>query len=118
MYFPGYKGIKGQDPIVPQPSYQAVSTWKKNDFDYRILIENISIRIWFVQFILYLYWVDGKPAKPPGDGGNGGYGGFGGSEGKTFCVGVDRDPEFQIINNLGIEVSFEYFNIFKKDCVG
>lgn len=71
-------------------------------------MENIGFKfiVWSVLFSVYM--VLGKPAKLPGDAGHGGCGGIGGLPGKTFMVGLDRDPDFQIINKAGIG-TFHYF---------
>lgn len=95
--------MRGNDAIEPQISWIAPSTFKRNLFTFQPIAEGVVIPVFFVFFVINVYYVDGKKAEPPGDGGDGGYGGFGGSEGKTLLVGVDRDPDFQIINSIGIK---------------
>lgn len=87
--------------MVPSASYRAVSTWKRLDFEYDIIIEGLAVKITFVTMVSNAYFVNGQKAKIPGNGGNGGVGGFGGIGGKTFLFGVERNPDFGVVNTTG-----------------
>lgn len=99
----GHDGVRGDNPAVPDKSYKAVSAWKKNENDHRIIVEGVSFTVAVLSFVLSVYYVEGTKAVLPGDGGHGGYAGYGGTEGKTFLVGVEQDPIFGITNKIGID---------------